>query len=86
MTEQERRLDQMEQDIRTLYRKENNGAIAAARMETTIDSINMTLGRLEAAITNLQAKPSKWLEKIVQPLICGVISLVVALVMGVIMR
>ena len=78
----ERRLEQAEDNIRELFREVKGVLITQAKMETTLENLNITLRELKEAVLGLQARPGGRWDKVVQALITAVVAAIVAAVVG----
>ena len=79
----ERRLDQAEENIKELYREVKAMAIVQAGTNKTLESLDLTLRKLEDAVRGLQARPGGWWDKIVGAVITAVAAGIVAALIGV---
>lgn len=70
------RLDVVEADIKTLYKKVNDVTLSQVTSNTKLDSMLMTLGELKESIETIKKRPGWLWDKIIVALvgaICGVL-------------
>lgn len=78
----EHRLERAEENIKELFRGMRDMLVTQAKMDATLENLNITLRELKGAMLGLQGRPGGWLDKIIQAIITAVIAAAVAAVVG----
>lgn len=76
-----RRLDAVEQDIKTLYKKINEVTMTQVQSVTKLDSMLVTLGELKESIEALKKRPGWFWDRLVVALIGAVCGTIMSLIM-----
>lgn len=75
------RLDVVEADIKTLYKKVNDVTLSQVTSNTKLDSMLLTLGELKESLETLKKRPGWLWDKVIVALvgaICGVVVNIIA--------
>jgi len=86
MDDTERRLAKVEDNIEELFREQRAFAVTQGKMEQTLDHLNLTLRKLEDALTGIQARPGGLWDKVVNAIITALIAGGVAALIGVFVK
>ena len=68
----EHRITKLEDDVKILYSKVNNFAVASAEMHIKLDSMLVTLGELKESIQSVKERPSQLWDKLVVAMLTAI--------------
>ena len=72
------RLEKLEDDVRTLYKKTNEVTLTQVQSVTKLDSMLVTLGELKESMEALKKRPGWLWDKVVIALISAICGVVVS--------
>ena len=74
------RLDEVEEDVKILYKKVNEVTLVQVQSVTKLDSMLVTLGELKASIEALKKRPGWLWDKFVVAIISAICGAVVSII------